>query len=162
MLTGHGRVYNHRRTPNVGLSESWVGRLVHCRALADGSVLLTLQVSGGASGPTPAELQLFVASTGRKMVSAKYQLEHDELQQVFTLWGEVLPLTRRLYCLLRFLIENQRQLLSPAQLLDGVWEHALTTDTAALQTAMYRLRKRLGSAAQMIVTVRGGGYRCLP
>jgi two-component system OmpR family response regulator len=90
-------------------------------------------------------------------------LDHDPLEQTFFLRGEPLYLTRQEYKLLRFLVEHPRQLLSQDQLLQGAWEDALDSDSDALHSCVYRLRRCLGPvAACMIQTQRGSGYRFIP
>jgi DNA-binding response OmpR family regulator len=61
------------------------------------------------------------------------------------------------YQLLQYLLEHPGQVLSREQLAHGVWQKRIPTSTM-VESAISRLRKLLGTAADLIETVPGG-YR---
>lgn len=73
--------------------------------------------------------------------------------------GEGVALTARDHRLLRVFLDRPRRLLSRDQLLDLLDENAADTFDRTIDLAVSRLRRKLGSAAGFIETVRGEGYR---
>ncbi len=74
--------------------------------------------------------------------------------------GRALTLTLREFELLRFLVQRANKAFSRAQLLAAVWPRR--ADERSVDVHVRRLRRRLeqaGVAPQVIVTVRGVGYR---
>ena len=57
------------------------------------------------------------------------------------------------------LMERQGRLQSRDVLLNDVWGYESAIDTRTVDTHVRRLREKLGSAADLIETVRGFGYR---
>ena len=96
----------------------------------------------------------------------------DELLRLDTLkvdWGKHLvwadgarvELTSKEFSLLKVLIEARGRVLSRDQLLDRVWgyERASEIETRTVDLHISQLRKKLGSAARRILTLKGVGYR---
>ncbi len=77
--------------------------------------------------------------------------------------GDVpLELTRLEFDLLHRLLTNAGRVLSRERLLEQVWNYDFTGDTRAVDSAVKRLRAKLGRASgepDMIEAVRGIGYR---
>lgn len=72
------------------------------------------------------------------------------------------PLTSTEVDLLRFLATHQGQTVSREDLLDAVWGYAANVVTRTLDTAIYRLRKKIEpdpSEPVHLLTVHGKGYR---
>jgi len=88
------------------------------------------------------------------------ELEVDRAKRRATLAGSDLPLTRREYALLLYLVDRTNRLVSRSELLEKIW--ALEDDYGAnvLQVYIRRLRQKFGAHAHMIETIRGLGY-CL-
>ncbi len=88
------------------------------------------------------------------------ELEVDRAKRRATLAGDDLPLTRREYALLLYLVDRTNRLVSRSELLEKIW--ALEDDYGAnvLQVYIRRLRQKFGAHAHMIETIRGLGY-CL-
>ena len=72
--------------------------------------------------------------------------------------GRPLPLTRLEFDLLLFLAERPRRVFTRGQLLTGVWGYDHTGERT-VDVHVRRLRLKLGSAAPVITTVYGVGYR---
>lgn len=89
-------------------------------------------------------------------------LEIDTLTREVRFAGVLLPLTRLEFDLMETLARHAGQVLSREQLLDQVWSYDYYGDARAVDSAVKRLRAKLGQAGcdpGIIVTVRGIGYR---
>lgn len=80
------------------------------------------------------------------------------------LWvdGEEIVLTALEFRLLRTLIQRRGRVQTREILLTQVWEMSGDLTTRTVDTHVRRLRKKLGSAAGYIETLRGVGYRFQP
>lgn len=83
----------------------------------------------------------------------------DELAHVVYLSGESIELTPKEYDLLVFFMQNKGVALSRERMLNGVWNYDYFGDLRTVDTHVKQLRSKLGAAGEMIVTVRGIGYR---
>ncbi len=83
----------------------------------------------------------------------------DELAHVAYLNKQPLELTPKEYDLLLYFIENKGVALSREKILNGVWDYDYFGDLRTVDTHVKQLRSKLGSAGEMIVTVRSVGYR---
>ena len=70
--------------------------------------------------------------------------------------GEALKLTKAEYNVLNFLLENRNKIFSREELIKAAWTEPVTT--RAVDTAMSRLRKKLGEYGKHIITRLGFGY----
>lgn len=77
---------------------------------------------------------------------------------VSTASGDV-HLSAREFDLLTYFIDNKGIALSRSQILERIWGYDYEGDTRVLDTTIKRLRKKLGSCGDAIVTLRGVGYR---
>jgi len=73
--------------------------------------------------------------------------------------GEALTLTRSEFKLLLALIESRGRVLTRDQLIDAVQGSGVIVVDRAIDTHVFGLRKKLGTCAEWIETVRGVGYR---
>lgn len=73
--------------------------------------------------------------------------------------GMELDLTATEFRLLENLMRHAGQVLSREQLLNNVWGYQFEGYARTVDTHVRRLRSKLGSAADMVETVRGVGYR---
>lgn len=75
--------------------------------------------------------------------------------------GETVDLTYIEYLLLKTLMEERGQVVSRESLLKRVWSYGNVTllETRTVDVHVGRLRKKLGDAGELIVTVRHVGYR---
>ncbi|MHC1764838.1 MAG: response regulator [Verrucomicrobiia bacterium] len=78
-----------------------------------------------------------------------------------TVSGEPLDLTATEFKLLSVLMERRGRVQSREQLLRDVWGYDNLIDTRTVDTHVRRVREKLGSAADLLDTVRGIGYRIL-
>ena len=73
--------------------------------------------------------------------------------------GEEISLTAKEFLLLTSLIRRPGLVLTREKLLDDVWGTGIAVTHRTVDTHMKRLREKLGSAGELIDTVRGVGYR---
>jgi two-component system phosphate regulon response regulator PhoB len=86
-------------------------------------------------------------------------LEVDTAAHLVRVAGEPVELTPTEYKLLLLLVERRGRVQDRAHLLESVWEAAPDIQTRTVDMHVQRLRAKLGSAGDMIETVRGFGYR---
>jgi two-component system phosphate regulon response regulator PhoB len=72
---------------------------------------------------------------------------------------EEIELTPMEFELLKTLVERRGRVQSRAQLLEDVWDASPDLNTRTIDTHINRLRRKLGSAGDILETVRGTGYR---
>ncbi len=83
----------------------------------------------------------------------------DEAAHVAYVKEQPLELTPKEYNLLLYFIENRGVALSREKILNGVWNYDYFGDLRTVDTHVKQLRSKLGESGNMIVTVRGVGYR---
>lgn len=83
----------------------------------------------------------------------------DEAAHVAYVRDQPLELTPKEYNLLLYFIENRGVALSREKILNGVWNYDYFGDLRTVDTHVKQLRSKLGESGDMIVTVRGVGYR---
>ncbi len=70
--------------------------------------------------------------------------------------GELLKLTKSEFNVLTFLLNNRNKVFSREELIEAAWADSVSV--RAVDTAMSRLRKKLGEYGKHIVTRLGFGY----
>ena len=70
-------------------------------------------------------------------------------------------LTTRQFDVLEFLMRRSGQVMSKAEILDGVWEYEFEGDPNIVEVYIRRLRSRIDEpfGRRAIETLRGAGYR---
>jgi len=117
---------------------------------------------------SPQELVLRVAAILRRIKST--DAESDDVQEVgplkidrtghrVTVDGREVELTPTEYKLLTLLAERKGRVQPRTMLLEVVWDAAPDIQTRTVDMHVQRLRAKLGSAGDLIETVRGFGYR---
>jgi len=115
----------------------------------------------------PAELEARLKAVLRRHVhqreSAPDHFKGDHLDANFadvnvSVDGRPVSLTKREFHLLRFLVRHCNEVLGREVLLSNVWG-AEGWDCRIVDSAIWKLRKKLGDAARQIETVAGFGYR---
>jgi two-component system phosphate regulon response regulator PhoB len=107
---------------------------------------LLKRVSGAAAPPSGAVLNAgeIILDIERHTVSAD---------------GADVELTATEFNLLRLLIERKGRVQSRERLLGDVWGYSTDIETRTVDTHIRRLREKLGSAADIVETIRGVGYK---
>ena len=72
--------------------------------------------------------------------------------------GKGITLTRREFVLLRALVEQPGSILSRKFLVHSVWTEGVR-DPRVVDSAIWKLRRKLGGAGSQIETINGFGYR---
>jgi two-component system phosphate regulon response regulator PhoB len=117
---------------------------------------------------SPQELVLRVGAILRRMsaggaapadVLAIGPVRIDRAEHRVTVDGDEVELTPTEYRLLLTLAERRGRVQGRAHLLETVWEAAPDIQTRTVDMHVQRLRAKLGSAGDLIETVRGFGYR---
>jgi two-component system phosphate regulon response regulator PhoB len=83
----------------------------------------------------------------------------DPSRHRVTVTGEEVILTSTEYKLLFTIAERPGRVQSRERLLQDVWGYSSDADTRTVDTHITRLRGKLGEAGEMIITVRGFGYK---
>jgi len=83
----------------------------------------------------------------------------DPSRHRVTVAAEEITLTSTEYKLLVTLAERPGRVQSRERLLQDVWGYSSEADTRTVDTHITRLRAKLGDAGEMILTVRGFGYK---
>ena len=73
--------------------------------------------------------------------------------------GEHINLTLKEYEMLKRLIHNKGSVLTRDRLLEEIWGYDFDGETRTVDVHIRTLRQKLGSAGEVIETVRGVGYR---
>lgn len=83
----------------------------------------------------------------------------DTARNQVSIAGKPVTLTALEFKLLSKLMRRRGRVQSRERLLHEVWGYETAIDTRTVDTHVRRLRQKLGNAADIIVTVRGFGYR---
>jgi two-component system, OmpR family, response regulator len=106
-----------------------------------------------------AVLRRSVPDAGREGVLRVADLELDENSHEVTRAGIEVHLTATEFELLRYLMRNERVVLSKAQILDRVWKYDFQGQSNIVELYVGYLRKKVDSVEpKLIHTVRGAGY----
>jgi len=106
-----------------------------------------------------AVLRRSAPETAREGVLHIADLELDENSHEVTRNGVEVHLTATEFELLRYLMRNERVVLSKAQILDRVWKYDFQGQSNIVELYIGYLRKKVDSAEpKLIHTVRGAGY----
>ncbi|MDD2649205.1 MAG: response regulator transcription factor [Eubacteriales bacterium] len=92
-------------------------------------------------------------------VFEKDELAIDFSARIVRVGGETVQLSPKEYDLLFYLVRNRNIALSRDRLIREVWGYDFFGDDRTLDTHIKLLRRSLGSASRLIVTLRGVGYR---
>lgn len=97
-------------------------------------------------------------NTSSKVIAAG-PVTIDCIRHTVAVEGEEASLTLTEFKLLQILAERIGRTQSREQLLSTVWGYSSDADSRTVDTHITRLRGKLGSAGEMIKTVRGFGYK---
>lgn len=83
----------------------------------------------------------------------------DQERRTCLVGKEPVELTFKEYELLRLFLSNIGIVLTRDRIMDAVWESGYAGETRTVDMHIKTLRKKLGSAGSMIVTIRNVGYK---
>jgi len=133
-------------------------RIVGLRAGADDYVVKPFSVEE-LLARVHAVLRRAVPDAGREGVLRVADLELDENSHEVTRAGVEVHLTATEFELLRYLMRNERVVLSKAQILDRVWKYDFQGQSNIVELYVGYLRKKIDNVEpKLIHTVRGAGY----
>ena len=92
----------------------------------------------------------------------EYHLENLYLcpsKHLVTVDQESVNLTLKEYEMLALLLKNSGMVLSRTQLLNQIWGYEFDGESRTVDVHVRTLRQKLGSAGNLIETVRGVGYK---
>lgn len=122
---------------------------------------------------SPKELMLRVSAVLRRISRNEEQKQPESSNEIFVFEGLTVNFTARTvhidktrvdmspkeYDLLFYMIRNKNIALTREKLITNVWGYDFYGDDRTLDTHIKLLRKSLGKYANLIVTLRGVGYR---
>ena len=149
-----------------GFSIPWTGE--PGEPLADGTVVLTFQVSLVGSGSTAPAQAVTMTAPAEDILRYTGGLNMDRVEfgrlvisyraRSVTVDGRTVPMTIKEFELLAYLAYHKNLVLTRSQLLAAVWEVDYSGDVRTVDTHIKCLRQKLGEYARCIVTVRRVGY----
>lgn len=92
----------------------------------------------------------------------EYQMDNlyvNPAKHVVTVDGENVSLTLKEYEMLCLLLKNSGMVLSRTQLLNQIWGYEFDGESRTVDVHIRTLRQKLGTAGDLIETVRGIGYK---
>lgn len=96
-----------------------------------------------------------IKKQNRKMIIFQ-ELKINEDEKLCYIKNEVIKLTKSEYNILVFLLTNRNKIFSREKLIEAAWTESVTV--RAVDTAMSRLRRKLGEYGKHIITRLGFGY----
>ncbi len=113
-----------------------------------------------------AELLARVRALGRRRgpladdILKAGDLTLDPIRHQVERGGKIINLTRKEFALLEYLMRNQGQVLTRAQIMDHVWGYDFSSLTNVVDIYVHYLRNKIdkGYAKKLVRTVRGVGY----
>lgn len=121
---------------------------------------------------SPKELMLRINAIMKRAKNASKDMQNETVTiegftaditaRIVYIDGERINLSPKEYDLLFYLIKNKNIALTREKLICDVWGYDFYGDDRTLDTHIKLLRKQLGKYAELIVTVRGVGYRFEP
>lgn len=134
-------------------------------------IVLGLEMGADDYVTKPFEVPVFLARVRallrrhtvlRGQVGGKYEvggLKVDATSHEVLCDGEEVKLTASEFKLLLALLENRGRVLSRDKLIEMVQGEGVVVVDRAIDTHVFGLRKKLGSCADVVETIRGVGYR---
>lgn len=96
-----------------------------------------------------------IKKQNRKMIIFQ-ELKINEDEKLCYIKDKAIKLTKSEYNILVFLLTNRNKIFSREKLIEAAWAEPVTV--RAVDTAMSRLRKKLGEYGKHIITRLGFGY----
>ena len=115
-------------------------------------VRAVLRRSGRAAESAPMDSSIYESDI------TFHDLRIDRNDKVCILQGERLQLTRTEFDILLFFLTHQNKIYSREEIIQSVWGNDVVVTERTIDTNITRLRKKLGSYGEYIVTRQGFGY----
>ncbi|MDR2458265.1 MAG: response regulator transcription factor [Clostridiales Family XIII bacterium] len=86
-------------------------------------------------------------------------LNFDSVSRILSIKNKKIPLSKKEFSLLLYLIENKNIALARERIINAVWDYESFGNDRTLDTHIKTLRKALGEYGSFIITLRGFGYK---
>ena len=109
-----------------------------------------------------SRIKAVLRRTQKNTKDTLYRIENLELdieKHKVRVDGQVVTLTLKEFEMLEKLVKNQHIVLTRDKLLEEIWGYDFDGETRTVDVHVRTLRQKLGSAGELIETVRGVGYR---
>ncbi len=109
-----------------------------------------------------SRIKAVLRRTMREKEDTKYQVGNlliDVEKHKVKVEGKTVALTLKEFELLEKLMKNRSIVLTRDRLLEEIWGYDFTGETRTVDVHVRTLRQKLGTAGELIETVRGVGYR---
>ena len=109
-----------------------------------------------------SRIKAVLRRTIREKTDTKYQIGNlliDVEKHKVKVEGKTVALTLKEFELLEKLMKNRSIVLTRDRLLEEIWGYDFTGETRTVDVHVRTLRQKLGTAGELIETVRGVGYR---
>ncbi|MBR2028126.1 MAG: response regulator transcription factor [Oscillospiraceae bacterium] len=100
--------------------------------------------------------------TKNSTVLVSGSIEMDTERHVVTVDGEKTDLTLKEYSMLKLFMSSPRKVFSRENIMDIVWGDSYVGESRTVDMHIKTLRQKLGKAGDIIVTIRGVGYKIEP
>ena len=109
-----------------------------------------------------SRIKAVLRRTQKNTKDTLYRIENLELdieKHKVRVDGQDVTLTLKEFEMLEKLVKNQHIVLTRDKLLEEIWGYDFDGETRTVDVHVRTLRQKLGSAGELIETVRGVGYR---
>lgn len=109
-----------------------------------------------------ARVKARLRSSGKKVTLSEYTVGNLYVcpeKHIVTVDGKSVVLTLKEFEMLSMLLENRQVVLTRDQILNKVWGYSFDGECRTVDVHVRTLRQKLGSAGDIIQTVRGIGYK---
>lgn len=151
MLSARGEEYDKINGFQLGIDDYVVKPFSPKELMLRIEAVMKRSARGDAQGEERKENKVVSLDGGR--------LQADITARIVYIDGERIDMSPKEYDLFFYMLENRNVAISREKFISDVWGYDFYGDVRTLDTHIKLLRKSLGRYADMIVTLRGVGYR---
>jgi DNA-binding response OmpR family regulator len=150
MLSARGEEYDKINGFEIGIDDYVIKPFSPKELMLRVNAILKRRANSSTPAQEPKNDVVFLADGG---------IEVDFTARVVKIDGKACDMSPREYDLFFYMLKNKNVALTRDRLLSDVWGYDFFGDDRTLDTHIKILRKSLGDYADIIVTIRGVGYR---
>ena len=150
MLSARGEEYDKINGFEIGIDDYVIKPFSPKELMLRVNAILKRRANSSTPVQEPKNDVVFLADGG---------IEVDFTARVVKIDGKACDMSPREYDLFFYMLKNKNVALTRDRLLSDVWGYDFFGDDRTLDTHIKILRKSLGDYADIIVTIRGVGYR---
>jgi DNA-binding response OmpR family regulator len=150
MLSARGEEYDKINGFEIGIDDYVIKPFSPKELMLRVNAILKRRANSSTPTQEPKNDVVFLADGG---------IEVDFTARVVKIDGKACDMSPREYDLFFYMLKNKNVALTRDRLLSDVWGYDFFGDDRTLDTHIKILRKSLGDYADIIVTIRGVGYR---